>query len=111
SLNEIVATAAAAQVRYNTVGIGEVTNLENEIFVYPNPVASVVNVCVSNPITGFARIGLYDVYGHLVTTQSYMLTTKSTIKIDVSTLSRGVYFLQLTTNQLNKTIKINIQND
>lgn len=111
SLNEIVAAATAAQLKYNSVGITEVATLENELLVYPNPAKSVLNVQVLNPNSGVAKIELYDVYGHLVAAKTYLQTRTNTLNLDISTLSNGIYFMQYTSNQINKTIKINIQND
>ena len=111
SLNEIVAAATAAQLKYNSVGITEVATLENELLVYPNPAKSVLNVQVLNPNSGVAKIELYDVYGHLVAAKTYLQTRTNTLNLDISTLSNGIYFMRYTSNQINKTIKINIRND
>ena len=111
SLNEIEAAATAAQIKYNTVGISEVENQGNAILVYPNPAAAVVNVHVPHSTSGSVKIEMYDTFGNLVTTKTYLQKTKNTLQTDISNLSNGIYFLRFTSNQINKTIKINILHD
>lgn len=111
SLNEIEAAATAAQIKYNTVGISEVENQGNAILVYPNPAAAVVNVHVPHSTSGSVKIKMYDTFGNLVTTKTYLQKTKNTLQTDISNLSNGIYFLRFTSNQINKTIKINILHD
>lgn len=77
SLNEIEAAATAAQIKYNTVGISEVENQGNAILVYPNPVAAVVNVHVPHSTSGSVKIEMYDTFGNLVTTKTYLQKTKT----------------------------------
>ncbi|MFT5249800.1 MAG: hypothetical protein ACI93P_001532, partial [bacterium] len=72
-------------------------NAELEINIYPNPVKDVLT------IDGiYNSVNIYDVFGKLV------LTSQTQKTIDVSTLSNGIYMLEINTDQAVKTKKITI---
>lgn len=68
--------------------------------VYPNPTTEFI---VIESHSTFAKAKLYNINGQLIITQDFPETQRR--QIDVSTLSNGMYFLQLdqnTTLQINK---------
>jgi hypothetical protein len=72
-------------------------NAELEINIYPNPVKDVLT------IDGiYNSVNIYDVFGKLV------LTSQTQKMIDVSTLSNGVYMLEINTEEAVKTKKITV---
>lgn len=72
---------------------------KDEIVVYPNPASNLINIDLpyqtKNPIT------IVDLTGHIV--QSLNSNNKH-IKVDVSMLSKGVYFVNINVNN-NRVIK------
>lgn len=77
------------------VGIGEITSI-NQLNVYPNPVREqlVLSFSAENAMT--STINVYDVTGKLMMQlQNQNSVGLNKVKIDVSTLSVGTYFLQL----------------
>lgn len=70
------------------LGIGE-TNLDQNITVYPNPSTTQINIEINEQILSATII---DALGNKINTNLHANNS-----IDVSTLSRGVYFLQVET--------------
>ncbi len=69
--------------------------------VYPNPVQSQLNVTVENAISKNFTVNLYTVQGKQVTNNSNKTTTTGSIHIDASTLSSGIYIVELTDEKGN----------
>lgn len=65
--------------------------------LYPNPASSTVNLTISGiekPSTGTVKV--FDLLGNLVSTKSLTLSAgNSQYKMDISDLSSGIYFVQL----------------
>ena len=79
----------------NTTSIQD--NNTSEFNIYPNPVKNVLT------ITGdYSSANIYDVFGKLV------LTSQTQKTIDVSTLSNGVYFVNINTENTITVKKITI---
>ena len=71
--------------------------------VYPNPASSSITVSLPAGITD-GQIRLVDMNGRV--TGTFSLTGAMDQKIDVSQLSRGVYMLQLLSNETILTEKL-----
>lgn len=83
------------------LGIGE---FESADFIfYPNPVSDVVTIQVRNEGT-IANIAVYDVTGKTIMTQQ-PTTTLSIQTLDLSTVSKGMYLLEVTTDTNLKVVK------
>lgn len=83
------------------LGIGE---FESADFIfYPNPVSDVVTIQVKNEGT-IANIAVYDVTGKTIMTQQ-PTTTLSIQTLDLSTVSKGMYLLEVTTDTNLKVVK------
>jgi hypothetical protein len=82
----------------NTTGISQISGINSQILVYPNPANNKISIR-ANQIKG---IKLFDVLGNEI------LNTKEN-EIDVSILSSGVYFVQVSTRGNNYTQKIVVQ--
>ncbi len=79
------------------VGINEIKG-ENDFSFYPNPAAVVLNVRI-NKGNSFSEINILNLLGEKVF-QSKINTEQSSF--DISGLAKGIYFIQLKTN--NKTV-------
>ena len=70
--------------------------LLNSITLYPNPANDVVNVeCTMNNVQCLG-IEVFDVFGKLINTVN---VTENTTRINVSSLTNGMYFVRVTTNE------------
>jgi hypothetical protein len=71
-------------------------SLETNFQLYPNPVIGLLNLRMSNGITGKVLINIFDAKGELVqssTLEKDGVSIESAI--DVTRLGRGVYVLQM----------------
>ena len=80
------------------IGINEINN-ENEFAIYPNPTTGTFRISSRSNGIGFRIETIYitNVLGELVY-QSTIKNQQSTIIIDISGQSKGIYFIQITTN-------------
>jgi hypothetical protein len=85
---------------YNsTLGIDEISNMEDWLVVYPNPVSETLHIKTFGQ--DLKRLALYSVNGQIVLAQNEVQNS-----VDVSNLPSGVYFLQIETAQGSTTKKI-----
>ena len=91
---------------FNTEFVAQlgINDFENGDFVfYPNPVADFITISVKN--TGsVANIAVYDILGKLIVSEK-PTSAASTQTIDMSSLSRGVYLLEVTSDSNLKVVK------
>lgn len=78
----------------NSLSLDEIAQLEVKMF--PNPVAHLINIRTNNIINHYT---IYNVLGHEVKKADFQSN------IDVASLSAGVYFLRLTADSRNITLK------
>jgi hypothetical protein len=83
------------------LGVGE---FENADFVfYPNPVSDTVTIKVKN--TGsITNIAVYDVSGKMIIAQK-PITALSIQTLDLSSVSKGMYLLEVTNDTNLKVVK------
>ncbi|MFK7946103.1 MAG: T9SS type A sorting domain-containing protein [Saprospiraceae bacterium] len=67
--------------------------------IYPNPTTESLYVELSEPLNN-GVMTIWDVHGRLVRQENYTQNL-----IDVSALSSGTYWLQLTSDDVNQTIQ------
>jgi hypothetical protein len=82
----------------NVVGVNELNN--NQISVYPNPTASIINILDENNQLQNATIQITDYLGQLVYNSSF------TTQINMSDFSSGMYFLIIQDGYYKKTVKV-----
>lgn len=83
------------------LGVGE---FENADFVfYPNPVSDIVTIQVKNEGT-IANIAVYDVLGKMIMAQK-PFNALSIQTLDLSSVSKGIYLLEVTTDTNLKVMK------
>jgi len=76
---------------------------ENSIILYPNPATNLVQVTLQNTAEIIENITIYDILGKKISLFSNIASNQSTI--DVSTLSTGVYIVEIATENHLKQIK------
>jgi len=96
----------------NTIIILDVPSPEGkqQLYIFPNPTSSVMNVVVPFPASGQAVISVVDLLGRLVVTERYFGTAGGTeiVGLDLSSITNGVYIVvvnldgQITTGKLIK---------
>ena len=84
----------------HATAINQLTGTNEELLVYPNPAQNNLQVAVNN--VQIKELSFYDVLGNVVITQTIQATPnpskeRNGMTIDVSSLQKGVYFIQLKT--------------
>ena len=97
----------ASSYFYSRLSLGiaaSVNELKNEedISVYPNPASEIFTIDLKNRVE--TKICIYDVLGHCVLDN--VPINKSDFKIDLSSQSKGIYFLQMVSGGEKKIKKI-----
>ncbi len=87
------------------VGVDEVNDLANQILVYPNPAQNVINI-QNNAAEQINEVIMFNTIGEMVLSQ-YVYETK--FSIGVNDLPRGIYFLNIKTENQVITKKVIIQ--
>jgi len=91
---------------FNTEFVAQlgVDEFENADFIfYPNPVSDIVTIQVKNSGT-IAGMAVYDVSGKIIIAQK-PTTALSTQTLDLSSVSKGMYLLEVTTDTNQKVVK------
>lgn len=73
---------------------------DNSVKIYPNPTNSIINI---DSEFNIESIQLYDVQGRILET---ILESASSSKLDISSKSKGIYFLRIKTEKGSKVEKI-----
>lgn len=80
----------------------------NGFYMYPNPAKTLVNIGLNDTTESIANVNVYDVLGKSVRAIADIDATQ--INFDVSALTKGIYFVEITTmNQLKIIKKLVIQ--
>lgn len=97
---------ATRTVRVNTVvSVNKNELVMANIQVYPNPANTYLSVVASDFNTLPLTVTVNDITGRAVMTKVYT-TNKVNDQIDVTALNQGIYFLNFTTTQGSKTVKV-----
>ena len=90
----------------------EEKEIEKKVKVYPNPTMGVLNLVqerINNEQLTINNVEVFDIYGRKAISDIRYLTSeigKSEIKINISHLPTGIYFVKITTNAGTQTQKI-----
>ncbi len=115
STGDIISNTAAIYFDFNPAIITNTFNtkfvsalalneFENSDFVfYPNPTSDFVTISLKNSTAKMATINVYDVLGKIIYTQKP--ENKITQTIDLTSIKRGMYFVEVTTNNNLKVVK------
>jgi hypothetical protein len=76
---------------------------EKKVALYPNPTNSYVNISIPNEMVKKTTFILFDNLGKIIQTGDFNLFEN---KLDVSQLSKGVYFIDMNYNQQKLIYKI-----
>lgn len=76
---------------------------DTDFTVYPNPTNGLINISSKKTTLVIESISLVDVLGNVIINQNINLSNTST---DISQLSKGLYFLEIKSNGIERTIKI-----
>lgn len=78
------------------IDVTEVDDI-SDIKLFPNPANTVINL--SAPIKGTQLISIYDSKGRKILSNTYGVQEHSIVKIDITSLPKGIYWLEVTTEK------------
>ncbi len=90
---------------FTTLGLIEVERKEISIIIYPNPTSSVSNIKIEN-VYGNIIIRITDVSGRVLQKIEENVNNGYETQIDLSNYSKGVYFINITTDKSQRTEKL-----
>ena len=83
------------EVYFYTTDVGVQDYLEHNLTLHPNPATDVVSVSTGDDNIRVSGVEIYNVYGQLVNT---IASTENPMRINVSGLIDGMYFVRVTTD-------------
>ncbi len=96
---------------YVTYTLGTSTNFLNyDFIVYPNPSAGKIIISLPEFRNSNTKIEIFDLLGRTTFSEEYSSINSSELEIDLSTLSKGNYFLKVSNNDRSTTKKIAMKN-
>ena len=66
--------------------------------LYPNPAVNSITIDIVNGTTGINQVEIYDVLGRVALSKQYVHAPTGLLNLDVTTLSPGIYFVLVRTN-------------
>ena len=90
---------------FTTLGLIEVERKEISIIIYPNPTNSKSNLKIEN-VSGNIMIRITDVSGRVLQKIEENVNNGYETQIDLSNYSKGVYFINITTDKSQRTEKL-----
>jgi hypothetical protein len=89
-----------------TLGVPEITNTNNNITVYPNPVTNrVVNIDIPNAATGVWSCELVNITGQQVASGNLSVNGNHAQVFIPASLAPGIYYLRISNNRLPIAVK------
>jgi pectate lyase len=86
------------------LGVGNLT-FNGDIKLYPTVVDSVLNIDLSDKISGVAAINIYSIAGKKVYSSSKIVYPNEKLSINVANLSKGIYLCTLKIGELSTSWK------
>lgn len=97
--------------RERVTGINETAVLKaNNILVYPNPASDKVSVLLNATVSTIAQVNIMDIKGAVVKSMANKLVAGvNVMELSVADLPKGMYFVQVTSNEGTSTKKLVIE--
>ena len=100
-------SAVVIKLRDNTTDVNEIIK-ENEINISPNPATDFIEINLNNEVSSIAagKVQIFDMLGmEIITTPYPLLAKEGNMRIDISHLPAGVYFIRIG-DKVEKIVKI-----
>lgn len=112
-LDFLVDSAKITPVPENVISVHDISAIENQVKVYPNPASNNLTIQYNLQNNSLVKIELFDMLGKSVKlllpeTQQSMEFHKKSWQID--DMSAGLYFIKMTINGSESTIKLSVTN-
>lgn len=88
-------TLYGEEVYFTTSDVGVQVYLEQKLTLYPNPATELVSVATDDASIRITGVEVYNLYGQLL---NAIVSEENPMRINVSGLADGMYFVRITTN-------------
>jgi hypothetical protein len=103
SINGDAYSSTQLTLSEQSVGISNTVSEDVSLKAYPNPVSNKLSLDLGSLETGNYRLTVTDLAGKVVL-QNNVINAAKAITVNTTDLARGIYHLQLTNNEIRKTI-------
>ncbi len=98
----------------SSVSVHDLSAIENQIKVFPNPASGSVNIQYSLVTNSNVTIELYDLFGKVIKTiqpqTEQSIRSNHYYSVDINDLASGMYFVKLKINNAESVIKLFVTN-
>ena len=91
-----------------SVGLNEIT-FGSKVNVYPNPASNIINLAFGNIEDQAVQVEMMDMRGQQISNQLVKVSANSVESIDISSLTKGIYLIKMTTDSEVATRQIVVQ--
>lgn len=91
---------------YSVTGIRNIALQGIDMDVFPNPTSGIVNIAAVGLTDGKYNVQLHDLTGKLVYTEERNANELMNTSVDLSTLTKGMYFLSVTGADRRQVVKL-----
>jgi PKD repeat protein len=81
----------------NTAGVSEITDVNDQIVLYPNPATDVLNIGL-NDVSGSVTVNISNATGQIVRKMSSTIEANQKLTVNTASLPEGLYFVQVNCN-------------
>ncbi len=106
SENKPVASAQITLKWYSSITDSQISILNSQfsINIFPVPAENTLYIDISSQKASDFKFEIYSITGTKITNNEQRITNNSRLTIDISQLSRGIYFLRITSNDISYPI-------
>ena len=91
----------------SSVGLNDANEFTTSVDIFPNPGKGVYTLNVQSPFNETATIKVFDLKGSEIKNNQVLLTGGlSTFKVDISNYEKGIYILEIASENVNHTVKL-----
>jgi hypothetical protein len=94
-----LSTTAVLLTSTPTTGVGKLQNKADEINIYPNPIENELYISMGSSLAEPTQITVFDQQGRRVKVVDTFYDGSSAVKVDLSSLQQGYYFLSVRNSQ------------
>ena len=103
-------STTAVLLKSTVTGSAELSNQEQELQIFPNPVNDLLNIRLNSPAAAPTELRVLDLMGREIKRSVLPFDGHSLLSLDVSELAKGVYILSVKNDHVRITKKFTVAN-
>jgi len=101
-------STTAVLLKSVTSGIEDPVSGTEQLRLYPNPATDILHVVPEGALRGNYNITIYNESGKTIKTMNGLFDGTNAVKLDISSIASGLYFLKIGNERFTKTSKFTI---